>query len=80
MTREEIEPISKVVIYDNEKHEIIFKDGNSVFGFFNGGRHESLKEQNKWSFVVTPQPNGEKKQTIFNGDDFKSIVFHINQP
>ena len=76
MTKEEIAKFAYGVTLAPYKTEITFKNGSKIYGYFEGNVVESkLYFKNKWKFVIVPQDNNEKKQKIFEGDKFHSIVF-----
>lgn len=74
MTYKEIEPFASIITYTNQRTILSFKKSKVLVGYFGGMvRDKSLRKQNKWKFVPTPQENNEKKEILISGDDLLNI-------
>jgi len=76
MTKEEIAGYAHRTTTVNTRTEITLNNGTKVSGYFDGNiTHSKMYEANEWNFVVFP-PDENKSKTLFNGNDFHSIVIH----
>lgn len=72
MTKEEITPFAQAITYTNNRTVITMKDGTEIVGYFHSNADKKQMDENKWNFVITPQPD-PKKETLLNGNDFHKI-------
>ena len=74
MTRDEIANFdinSELTV--NQKIKLTFKDGKLLYGFFKlpseSESFETLKQKNKWDFILIPQDSIPPKVTTIEGDE-----------
>ena len=79
MTKEEIAEfdINHSEMTVNQKIKLILKEGKELYGFFKvhteSESFETLKQKNKWEFIILPQETFPPRVTILDGDEILSL-------
>ena len=79
MTKEEISEfdINHSEMTVNQRIKLQLKDGNDMYGFFKvhaeSESFETLRQKNKWEFIILPQESFPPKVTTIDGDEILSL-------